>query len=112
MMLNPSNEDQVVRESGADAWEALCEPKGGCGTACCFFNGSPCEHLELFDTKRQAGRCRIYDHRFGTHRTVDGQAFHCVPMMNRLQITGLPHPQCGYACVTSMNGKPVAMGSS
>ena len=36
-----------MRESGSSAWEGLCDPKSGCGTLCCSYNGSACSHLRI-----------------------------------------------------------------
>jgi len=53
-------------------WESLCKRCGGC----CGAYDDPCRHLK----KRIRGEfyCQIYNRRFGTHTTLDGEEFECV----------------------------------
>lgn len=99
----------VLSPSEAEAkWEAKCNPASGCGTVCCFWEGSPCEHLELNETTR-IGRCSIYEHRFGTHRTLEGKEFLCAPAALWIQKVS-PPDACGYATVLRVNGIPTVRG--
>ena len=72
--------------------------------------GSPCEKLEFTDDAKSIGRCTIYSKRFGVHQTVAGQSFRCVPMTTKLLTDGVPHPNCGYNVVRSIEGVPVVRG--
>lgn len=87
-----------------DRWESLCDPSKGCHAACCYFEGSPCEELD-----RETLRCRVYITRFGLRQTVDGKPFRCAPMAEKLLVEGVPHVQCGYRVVRSIEHRPVAI---
>jgi hypothetical protein len=77
-------------------WEALCQPSAGCGIACCFFEGEPCEALAWQDEAHTIGRCTIYATRFGERQTTGGKVFRCATMAERL--LSIPAPErCGYA---------------
>jgi len=56
-----------------------------CGACCGASDGHPCEHL-----KHDGGRyyCDIFEHRFGVHHTVTGQAFLCVPIKRLIETHG------------------------
>ena len=82
----------------------------GCGTRCCFYEGSPCTQLEFTDAAKQVGRCKVYPERFGRRHTVSGVAFQCVPMIAKLKLDGVPHPKCGYNVVRSLEGVPIVRG--
>ena len=90
---------RTVQRTGAERWENLCDPTQGCGVACCYHEGEPCEQLDL-ETKR----CRVYANRFGRRRTVTGKEFLCSPMMVWLRHKH-PPAMCGYAKVTAIDGK-------
>ena len=90
-------------------WESYCDNRNGCGTACCFYEGSPCENLQWIKKKEGIGVCSIYERRFGVRKTVDGKEFLCAPMFVRLKEEGIPHPKCGYASVRSIQGEAVPM---
>lgn len=71
--------------------EALCRR---CGSCCGLFDGDPCENL------KEGGPglyyCSIYDNRFGTHKTVSGKTFTCVPIRELLKFD-LPYNKCAYS---------------
>ena len=96
----------LTPQQKTDAWERLCDPSKGCRTACCYYRGSPCEHLRIIDHAANRGVCRIYPVRFGIHRTLAGQAFVCAPLHVAMRYHTVP-PRCGYAAITSVNGHPV-----
>ena len=101
--------DELRRQRLTTEWESFCDPRKGCGIACCHHNGSPCEELKWTDKKKGVGVCQVYPTRFGKHKTVDGQEFICVSMGRYLLEKGAP-PHCGYQRVTSVEGKPVVVG--
>ena len=92
-----------------DRWERKCDPSKGCRTACCYFEGSPCEELFVTDHSAGVGRCRVYPMRFGEHQTVAGATFRCVPFGQWLQHRPAPDA-CGYEDVVRVNGVPVVRG--
>lgn len=108
--------DEKRKASLLAEWEGLCDPSKGCKTDCCFYEGSPCVHLEWIDEEKKIGRCSIYEHRFdkcslcgqekAQHKTVDGKVFQIVPMWVRLQHTLAPE-KCGYSKIISIQGKKV-----
>ena len=87
-------------------WESYCDPGKGCGTACCFFNGSPCTELEFLDPEKKIGRCRIYDKRFGRRKTIKGDVFQCVPIHVYMQFHSVP-ARCGYEGIEVENHQEV-----
>ena len=87
-----------------DAWERLCDPTKGCQAKCCYYEGSPCEELNLSTLT-----CRTYPNRFGLHKTVSGVEFQCVPFHVALQHQPAPE-KCGYAGITQINGVPIVRG--
>ena len=101
----------MQRVSGSDAWEGMCRPEHGCKTACCYYQGSPCEELRIMNTKTNRGVCRVYPTRFGVHKTVAGETFQCVPYAAYLKHQPA-HPKCGYAVVKSIEGMPVVRGQA
>ncbi len=74
-----------------EQWEAKC---GRCGACCGAFDGDPCEHLRQDDAKKYF--CSIYDHRFGTHKTVSGKTINCVPIRQILHNSWPGDFCCGY----------------
>lgn len=58
------------------------------------------------DEAHGIGRCRVYETRFGLHKTVGGKQFQCSTIANRLLLQGAD-PGCGYADVISINGQKV-----
>ena len=90
-------------------WEGYCNPALGCQTACCHFEGSPCEHLEWVEADKQVGRCKIYSTRFGQRTTVDGKVFRCAPAAEWIQHVNPPET-CGYARVLRIHGVPTVRG--
>jgi len=69
--------------------EAMCKR---CGACCGASDGDPCEHLK----QDEAGKffCPIYDNRLGTHKTISGKLFACVPIRELRQ--NLPSKNCVY----------------
>ena len=73
--------------------------------------------MKIVDTKLNAGICTIYPTRLedcaecggtkGEHLTVGGKRFRTVHMRVKLMVEGAPHSKCGYACIRSIEGKPV-----
>ncbi len=55
--------------------ESLCKR---CGACCGVVENDPCVHLERRPDNTYF--CSIYDRRFGTHKTVHGNEFKCVPL--------------------------------
>jgi hypothetical protein len=74
-----------------DRWESLC---GRCGACCGAVEGDPCEHLR--GGKRGEYYCSIYENRFGTHKTVSGKPFECVPIRRILHKSWPGDECCGY----------------
>ena len=89
----------------------MCDPAKGCRTACCYYNGSPCEELRIMNTKTNRGVCRVYPTRFGVHKTVAGEAFKCASMADWLMEKPAPE-SCGYAVVRRIEGLPVIRGQA
>lgn len=105
-MDDPKAGSTVVLTSAeaTERWEAKCQPALGCGVACCYHEGSPCEALDM-----TTARCTIYAQRFGRHHTVAGHEFICAPMAIYLQHKPAP-PCCGYRNVLTVDGVPVVQG--
>jgi hypothetical protein len=74
-----------------EQWESRC---GRCGACCGAFDGDPCEHLRQ-DAQRKY-YCSIYDHRFGTHKTLSGKEIRCVPIRQILHFSWPGDSCCGY----------------
>lgn len=87
----------------------MCDSSKGCRTACCYYEGSPCEHLRIIDHQENRGVCRIYAERFGEHQTVAGERFQCVPYGEYLKHQPA-HAKCGYSVIHSIEGIPVIRG--
>ena len=74
----PNNDDKLYLRWHAlqqEIWEKACRR---CGCCCGLGEQDPCEHLCV----EQSGKtfCRIYDKRFGLHKTISGREFQCVPL--------------------------------
>lgn len=80
-----------LQERQERVWEALCTR---CGACCGIVDGDPCEHLQVLDNGRY--RCAIYKNRFGTHKTVSGKPFKCVPIRDILHQSWPGDHCCGY----------------
>ena len=74
-----------------DRWESLC---GRCGACCGTKDGDPCEHLGRSEDNKYF--CRIYENRFGLHKTVSGKPFKCVPIRQILHTSWPGDECCGY----------------
>lgn len=71
-------------------WEARCL---NCG-ACCGALDDPCEHLHRQGNGLYA--CRVYNVRFGIHKTVSGEECVCVPLRSKIGQTWPGDERCGY----------------
>lgn len=87
----------------------MCDSSKGCRTACCHWEGSPCENLRWTDKAKGIGVCSIYDTRFGIRKTVDGKEFRCVPASTWIKHV-LPPVLCGYYNVIHVEGIPTVRG--
>lgn len=72
-------------------WENLCNR---CGTCCGIGENDPCEHL--FPKEMDVYECRIYENRFGTHKTISGREFECVPLRSILHKNWAGDHLCAY----------------
>lgn len=81
---------QSWHENKEHEWESRCTH---CG-ACCGALQDPCENLLSSEDGKFA--CRIYDNRFGPHRTVSGLEFDCVPIRWKIGVSWLGDERCGY----------------
>ena len=72
-------------------WEAKCLR---CGACCGIVEGDPCEHLVSTNDGKYA--CRIYENRFGLHKTISGKEFMCVPIRKILHESWPGDECCGY----------------
>ena len=72
-------------------WEKTCTR---CGACCGIIEGDPCEHLAAEPGGEYS--CRIYENRFGLHKTVGGKPFRCVPIRDILSQSWLGDQCCGY----------------
>ena len=64
-----------------------------CGVCCGSSDGHPCEHLRREPDNRYT--CEIYEHRLGSHRSVDGVSFVCVPIQKVIEANG-GYEGCAY----------------
>jgi hypothetical protein len=94
-MENTSVDEQAIyaafQERQWREWEARCTC---CGACCGVAEGDPCEHLAQGENGRYL--CRIYENRFGLHKTVSGKPFHCVPIRDILHKNWPGEHQCAY----------------
>jgi len=79
-------QDQKLEE-----WEELCQ---SCGACCGVFDKDPCEHLREVNIGRYV--CRIYENRFGLHKTLSGRSFKCVPIREILHKSWPGDQECRY----------------
>ena len=101
--------EEKRKKSVRREWESFCNCESGCRTQCCYFEGEPCENLDIYKPSLNAGRCRIYETRFGMRRTTGGKIFRCATMAEKLLVEGAPNRYCGYSHITSIEGRPVLM---
>ena len=64
-----------------------------CGVCCGSTDGHPCEHLRRGDNGLCS--CEVYERRLGSHLTVDGRAFMCVPIRFVIESSG-GYAGCAY----------------
>ena len=92
--MSDNSRYQQLQKAQEAQWEAKC---GRCGACCGAFDGDPCEHLRRGSAG--AGRqyfCAIYQHRFGTHKTLSGKEIRCVPIRQILYTSWPGDACCGY----------------
>jgi len=83
-MTSDEKEYCHLQEKQLKEWESLCKR---CGACCGVYDqGGHCEHLIKSSLPHQYS-CAIYDNRFGTHKTISGNNFSCVPLRNILHKT-------------------------
>jgi len=80
-----------LQASRAQAWEHRCRM---CGACCGSIEGDPCECLEKKEDGTYA--CRVYETRFGEHRTLKGRVFNCVPIRTILSKSWPGDARCAY----------------
>ncbi|OGX27821.1 MAG: hypothetical protein A2787_05180 [Omnitrophica WOR_2 bacterium RIFCSPHIGHO2_01_FULL_48_9] len=94
-MISPRSPDTEryaeYQAAQARAWEARCTR---CGACCGIAEGDPCEHLAVSPEGKYA--CRIYENRFGLHKTLSGRVFRCVPIRDILHQSWPGDECCGY----------------
>lgn len=71
-------------------WERLCLHCGGC----CGVYDDPCKHLK--EDKEGSFHCEVYNRRFGTRKTVNGEEFNCVLVKQILHIYWKKDYLCAY----------------
>lgn len=64
-----------------------------CGRCCGSTDGDPCEHLNV--DEKGMYFCDCYEERLGAQKTVSGEAFSCVPILEHIRKKTL-HLKCGY----------------
>ena len=102
--LDAKRKDRLREE-----WEAMCDPRKGCRTVCCHYEGEPCENLRWTDRRKGVGVCSIYPTRFGLRRTAAGTLFQCAPMRDWL-LHRVPPKECGYYGIPTIEGAETAYG--
>ncbi len=75
----------------AREWEETCR---SCGACCGIVEGDPCEFLAAQDSGKFF--CRIYENRFGLHKTRAGKEFRCVPLRDIIHKTWPGDMGCAY----------------
>ena len=90
-MSKESHRYQQWQKEQERAWEAKCLR---CGACCGVAEGDPCENLEEVSSGKYI--CRIYEHRFGLRKTINGKEFLCVPIRKILHETWPGDECCGY----------------
>jgi uncharacterized cysteine cluster protein YcgN (CxxCxxCC family) len=73
-------------------YESLCLR---CGKCCGALN-DPCENLERLASGAYV--CKGYNNRLGTHKTMSGNYFTCVPIKELVKKDALPYG-CAYSMV-------------
>ncbi len=91
-MSNPDDNERYrqLQEEFLEEWENTCSR---CGACCGIVEGDPCERLAIENGKYF---CRIYENRFGLHKTVGGKPFRCVPIRDILFQSWPVDHGCGY----------------
>ena len=89
MLENPVYQKYLKKR--AEDYENLCKR---CGACCGALESDPCSHLMKFNDDRYG--CRVYEERFGMHRTVSGKEFQCVPLKKILFESWSGSWRCAY----------------
>lgn len=76
-------------------WEKICLRCGGC----CGAFDDPCLHLRKDNDNKYF--CEIYQSRFGTRKTVNGEEFYCVPIQKILNTHWKNDHLCPYKKIKS-----------
>jgi hypothetical protein len=63
-----------------------------CGVCCGALN-DPCQHLQQLDGNKYT--CKIYDNRFGIHKTIKGNSFTCVSIKDLIKKSAVAY-NCAY----------------
>lgn len=82
---------QRLQEAQAKSWEAQC---CSCGACCGIKDQDTCEELVVQDNGKFF--CRVYENRFGAHKTRSGQDFICVPIRDILHEPWPGDQGCAY----------------
>jgi len=92
---------QDLQERQARVWEDSCL---NCGACCGVVENDPCEELLRLPSGKYV--CRIYENRFGIHKTIHGRVFKCVPLRKIIHGSWPGDEHCSYKRM--MKGKEVA----
>jgi len=82
---------QKQQEQQYAAWEKSCLC---CGACCGVVDEDPCENLECLSPGKYS--CRVYENRFGLHKTLGRKDFKCVPIREILNKTWPGDQSCVY----------------
>ena len=90
-MISDDERYEKYQQGKIVEWESLCHR---CAACCGIVEGDPCENL----VKSGAGlySCKIYENRFGEHKTVSGKPLRCVPIREILHKSWPGDSRCGY----------------
>jgi hypothetical protein len=78
-------------KSREDAHEAVCVR---CGACCGAYDGDPCAHLHK--DKDGLFYCDSYEDRLGAQKTVSGERFNCVRIVDILRYSWKGDHLCAY----------------
>ncbi len=92
---------QSLQEKQSLDWEHAC---ASCGACCGLAENDPCEELVCLPSGKYV--CRIYENRFGLHKTINGRVFKCVPLRKIIHGFWPGDEQCSYKRI--LKGKEVA----
>ena len=72
-------------------WENTCK---NCGACCGVVEGDACENLLCLENGSYT--CKVYENRFGFHKTLSGRSFKCVPIRTILHKSWPGDENCAY----------------